>query len=74
MARDPRAAIIDAARIEFGKRRYFMTRIDDIADFAAVPRAAVKKLLYRHPRNRRKAHCALSSAATPARGGGSLRA
>ncbi|MET4049461.1 MULTISPECIES: TetR/AcrR family transcriptional regulator [unclassified Rhodococcus (in: high G+C Gram-positive bacteria)] len=42
--RDPRAAIIDAARIEFGKRGYFMTRIDDIADDAAVPRAAVKKL------------------------------
>lgn len=44
MPRDPRTAIIMAARIELGKRGYFMTRLDDIADDAGVPRAALKKL------------------------------
>ncbi|WP_338890687.1 TetR/AcrR family transcriptional regulator [Rhodococcus sovatensis] len=44
MPRDPRAAIIEAARTELGKRGYFMTRLDDIADDASVPRAALKKL------------------------------
>lgn len=47
--RDPRAAIIAAARAELGKRGYFMTRMDDIADDAGVPRAAVKKLFPSKP-------------------------
>lgn len=49
LPRDPRAAIIAVARDEFGKRGYFMTRTDDIADIAAVPRAACKKLFPTKP-------------------------
>ncbi|AYJ50469.1 TetR/AcrR family transcriptional regulator [Rhodococcus sp. P1Y] len=47
--RDPRAAIIAAARTEFGKRGYFMTRLDDIADDAGVPRDAMKRLFPTKP-------------------------
>ncbi|WP_139279966.1 TetR/AcrR family transcriptional regulator [Rhodococcoides yunnanense] len=46
---DPRAAIIAAARTELGKRGYFMTRMDDIADNAGVSRTAVKKLFPTKP-------------------------
>ena len=47
--RDPRAAIIAAARTELGKRGYFMTRMDDIADNAGVPRGAMKRLFPTKP-------------------------
>lgn len=47
--RDPRAAIIAAARTELGKRGYFMTRLDDIADDAGVPRDAMKRLFPTKP-------------------------
>lgn len=49
MPRDPRAAIVTAARDEFGKRGYFMTRMDDVADIAGVPRAACKTLFPTKP-------------------------
>lgn len=49
LPRDPRAAIIAAARAELAKRGYFMTRMDDIADRAAVPRVAMKKLFPTKP-------------------------
>lgn len=47
--RDPRAAIIAAARAELGKRGYFMTRMDDIADDAGVPRPTMRKLFPTKP-------------------------
>lgn len=47
--RDPRAALLSSARVELGKRGYFMTRMDDIADNAGVPRAAMKKLFPTKP-------------------------
>ncbi|NMN95077.1 TetR/AcrR family transcriptional regulator [Antrihabitans stalactiti] len=37
MARDPRSAVIVAARDEFSKRGYFMTRLETIASNASVP-------------------------------------
>ncbi|NIL91250.1 hypothetical protein RhoFasSB10_03592 [Rhodococcus fascians] len=49
LPRDPRAAIVTAARDEFGKRGYFMTRMDDVADIAGVPRAACKTLFPTKP-------------------------
>jgi len=49
LPRDPRAAIVTAARDEFGKRGYFMTRMDDVADIAGVPRAACKILFPTKP-------------------------
>nr|WP_296776003.1 TetR family transcriptional regulator [Rhodococcus sp. (in: high G+C Gram-positive bacteria)] len=49
LPRDPRAAIIAAARAELGKRGYFMTRMDEIADNASVPRDALKKLFPTKP-------------------------
>ncbi|KJF24939.1 TetR/AcrR family transcriptional regulator [Rhodococcus sp. AD45-ID] len=49
LPRDPRAAILAAARGEFGKRGYFMTQVDDIADNAGVPRPTVKKLFPTKP-------------------------
>lgn len=49
LPRDPRAAIVTAARAEFGKRGYFMTRMDDVADIAGVPRAACKTLFPTKP-------------------------
>ena len=49
LPRDPRAAIVTAARDEFGKRGYFMTRMDDIADIAGVPRTACKTLFPTKP-------------------------
>jgi AcrR family transcriptional regulator len=49
LPRDPRAAIVTAARDEFGKRGYFMTRMDDVADIAGVPRTACKTLFPTKP-------------------------
>lgn len=49
LPRDPRAAFLAAARSEFGKRGYFMTQINDIADTAAVPRVAANKLFPTKP-------------------------
>lgn len=49
LPRDPRAAIIESARAELAKRGYFMTRMDDIADSAAVPRITMKKLFPTKP-------------------------
>lgn len=49
LPRDPRAAIVTAARDEFGKRGYFMMRMDDVADIAGVPRTACKTLFPTKP-------------------------
>ncbi|MFH5230903.1 TetR/AcrR family transcriptional regulator [Antrihabitans spumae] len=48
-ARDPRAAMIAAARDEFAKRGYFMTRIETIAVIAAVPLETARKLFPTKP-------------------------
>ncbi|CCQ15715.1 Transcriptional regulator, TetR family protein [Rhodococcus sp. AW25M09] len=49
LPRDPRAAIVTAARDEFGKRGYFMTRMDEVADIAGVPRSACRTLFPTKP-------------------------
>lgn len=47
--RDPRAAIIAAARDEFAKRGYFMTRVETIAAIAAVPLETARRLFPTKP-------------------------
>ncbi|MFI8568117.1 TetR/AcrR family transcriptional regulator [Rhodococcus sp. NPDC078407] len=49
LPRDPRAAIVTAARDEFGKRGYSMTRMDDVADIAGVTRSACRTLFPTKP-------------------------
>ena len=41
---DPRAAVIDAARVEFGQRGYYLATLPQIAMRASVPLAALKRL------------------------------
>lgn len=41
---DPRQAVLDAARDEFGRRGYFMTTLDTIALAAGVPLETLKRL------------------------------
>ena len=41
---NPRRAVIDAARTEFGRRGYFLTRLETIAAASAVPLATVRRL------------------------------
>ncbi|HEY5856012.1 MAG TPA: TetR/AcrR family transcriptional regulator [Aldersonia sp.] len=41
---NPRRAVIDAARTEFGRRGYFLARLEAIAAASAVPLATVRRL------------------------------